>query len=74
MSKWSKEELAALGVTKTYHEWGELTGYSKSYDGWETRRRRVNQVPPGVPSPASAPASPSSVRIDLYLHIVNTEG
>lgn len=76
MSKWSEDELAALRATSTFHEWGALTGYSKSFDAWETKRRRVDLSPqtPVAPAPAEAPASPSSVRIDLYLHIVNTEG
>lgn len=47
MSKWTPTELGALRTTKGYHEWGALTGYSKSYDSWETKRRRVREDDPG---------------------------
>ena len=41
MSHWTEDELAALRTTTTFHEWGAMTGYSKSYDGWESKRRRL---------------------------------
>ena len=47
MSKWTETELAALDVVKAdtgmdaYHAFGTLTGYSKSYNAFEVKRRRV---------------------------------
>jgi hypothetical protein len=45
MSKWSPEELAVLRTTADYHAFGEATNYSKSYDAWEVKRRRVVKSP-----------------------------
>ncbi len=47
MAKWSEVELDALQRTaeetgmEGYHAFGALTGYSKSFDAWEVKRRRV---------------------------------
>lgn len=46
MSKWTQQELDALRTTKGYHDWAALCGYSKSYDSWETKRRRVREDDP----------------------------
>lgn len=46
-SHWSEAELDALQRTaedtgmEGYHAFGALTGYSKSFDAWEVKRRRV---------------------------------
>lgn len=42
MSKWTDDELRALRTTKDYHSFGAKTGYSKSFDAWEVKRRRVD--------------------------------
>lgn len=43
MSKWTEEELLALRrAGNSYHAFGNLTNYSKSYDAWEVKRRRVD--------------------------------
>lgn len=55
---WTEHELAALDMVASesgmaaYHAWGSLTGYSKSYNAYEVKRRRVTQG-----SPATAAAS-----------------
>lgn len=47
MAKWTEAELDALQRTaeetgfEGYHAFGALTGYSKSFDAWEVKRRRV---------------------------------
>lgn len=49
MSKWTDVELAALDTVANdsgmaaYHAWGAVTGYSKSFDAFEVKRRRVAQ-------------------------------
>jgi len=42
VAKWSEAELQALRQSKDYHSFGQLTGYSKSYDAWEVKRRRID--------------------------------
>lgn len=48
MAKWTEAELAALEQTAGdegmagYHAFGALTDYSKSFDAWEVKRRRLN--------------------------------
>jgi uncharacterized protein YprB with RNaseH-like and TPR domain len=47
--KWTSVELDALKLvseqglkgTDAYHKWGEITGYSKTYNAWEVKQRRV---------------------------------
>ena len=47
---WSEGELAALDEVAdsngmaAYHAWGALTNYSKSYNAFEVKRRRVTQL------------------------------
>lgn len=46
-NKWTEAELDALGRTSeggmdAYHAFGALTGYSKSFNAWEVKRRRMN--------------------------------
>ena len=75
MSKWSEDELAALKATSTFHEWGVLTGYSKSYDAWETKRRRVDLSPDTVrlvDGPADAPRPAQEIRVVLTLRVEGT--
>ena len=71
MSKWTQDELAALRVTSTFHEWGALTGYSKTYDSWETKRRRVTFNPDTLPLSVSA-EDPDEVHVCLTLRISRT--
>ncbi len=54
MSKWSEQELAALNVTDNYPDWVAICGLSKSYDSWESKRRRVRQGDPGEDAAALA--------------------
>lgn len=75
MSKWNADELAALKATSTFHEWGALTGYSKSYDAWETKRRRVDLSPDTVhlvDVQAAAPSPAQEIRVVLTLRVENT--
>lgn len=45
MGKWTDKELAALRIAgRDYHKFGELTNYSKSYDAFEVKSRRINFV------------------------------
>ena len=74
MSKWSTDELAALRATSTFHEWGTLTGYSKSYDAWETKRRRVDLSPDTVPLVAAPVENPREVHVVVTLRIEDTRG
>lgn len=46
MAKWTDTELAALRATSDYHSFGAMTNYSKTYDSWETKRRRIDQTDP----------------------------
>lgn len=56
-NKWTETELAALEAVSAdtgmaaYHAFGALTGYSKSFNAFEVKRRRVTQS-----SPATVPA------------------
>ena len=70
MAKWSEAELAALDEVgadtgmAAYHRFGLLTNYSKSYNAFEVKRRRVTaespanraaieiSPPPAVPTPS----------------------
>ena len=53
---WSEGELAALDEVAdsngmaAYHAWGALTNYSKSYNAFEVKRRRVTQSSPATVS------------------------
>lgn len=48
MAKWTEAELDALartagdGSMDSYHAFGALTNYSKPYNAWEVKRRRLN--------------------------------
>jgi uncharacterized protein YprB with RNaseH-like and TPR domain len=48
VAKWTEVELDALQRTADspgmdgYHAFGALTGYSKPFDAWEVKRRRIN--------------------------------
>lgn len=63
-SKWSETELNALETVSAdvgmaaYHAFGALTGYSKSFDAFEVKRRRVTQ------------SSPATVTADQFGHPV----
>jgi DNA polymerase elongation subunit (family B) len=63
-NKWTDTELAALDAVSAdtgmaaYHAFGALTGYSKSYNAFEVKRRRVTQ---GSPATVSALAYASGV-------------
>lgn len=54
MAKWSPEELLALRSTRDYHSFGQQTGYSKSYDAWEVKRRRVDRKDPALEADTQA--------------------
>lgn len=51
---WTENELAALDAVAhengmaAYHAWGALTGYSKSFNAFEVKRRRVTQGTPAT--------------------------
>lgn len=53
-NKWTEQELAALdGLSSetgmaAYHAFGALTGYSKSFDAFEVKRRRRAQASPAT--------------------------
>ena len=53
-SKWTEVELDALQRTAEevgfagYHAFGALTGYSKTFDSWEVKRRRVVSTGPAT--------------------------
>ena len=69
MTKWSESELAALDECSdtsmgSYHKFGALTNYSRSFNAFEVKRRRVaesdftasmipagNYEPPTIPEP-----------------------
>lgn len=59
--RWTAAELIALRNTADipgfagYHAFGALTGYSKSYDAWEVKRRRIVGAAPVVPPPPVRP-------------------
>ena len=61
---WTETELAALDAVSAdtgmaaYHAWGALTGYSKSFNAFEVKRRRVTQ---GSPATVDALAFGASV-------------
>lgn len=47
--KWTEQELSALRIAgRDYHKFGELTNYSKSYNAFEVKSRRVNLADPGT--------------------------
>jgi uncharacterized protein YprB with RNaseH-like and TPR domain len=48
MAKWTPEELAALRTSHDFHSFGAATNYSKSFDAWETKRRRIEHTDPGL--------------------------
>lgn len=53
MSKWTEAELAALDEAtdssiSEYHRFGAKTNYSKSFDAFEVKRRRVTQSSPAT--------------------------
>lgn len=72
-SKWTEAELAALEVVasnvgmEAYHAWGALSGYSKSFDAFEVKRRRVTQSSPATVAAAEfgAPSTPMQRLISL---------
>lgn len=51
---WTEAELMALDAVSAdtgmaaYHAWGALTGYSKSFNAFEVKRRRVTQSSPAT--------------------------
>lgn len=45
MAKWSNAELEALRETADYEAFAQRTQYSKTYDAWEVKRRRVGRGP-----------------------------
>jgi uncharacterized protein YprB with RNaseH-like and TPR domain len=53
-NKWTETELAALEAVAAdtgmaaYHAFGALTGYSKSFNAFEVKRRRVTQSSPAT--------------------------
>jgi hypothetical protein len=53
-NKWTETELAALEAVSAdtgmaaYHAFGALTGYSKSFNAFEVKRRRVTQSSPAT--------------------------
>jgi len=65
MAKWTDTELAALDSVSgdagmaAYHAWGALTNYTKSFDAFEVKRRRVMQG-----SPATVNATELGVAVD----------
>lgn len=67
MSKWTESELVALDAVRddsgmaAYHRFGALTNYSKSYNAFEVKRRRVTANTPatrGVLDVGSIPVTP----------------
>lgn len=57
MAKWTERELGALRATSDYHAFGEATGYSKSFDAWEVKRRRIVMTDPTLDADEAALAS-----------------
>lgn len=73
MSKWTETELDALDKTAgeggmaEYHAFGALTGYSKSFDAWEVKRRRsANRGTHAVTRGAVALAGPGEVPAPVF--------
>jgi uncharacterized protein YprB with RNaseH-like and TPR domain len=61
VAKWTDAERDALRIAgRDYHKFGELTGYSKSYDAFEVKSRRVNLIDPTLVADEAAltPATP----------------
>jgi uncharacterized protein YprB with RNaseH-like and TPR domain len=74
-NKWTEAELAALDTTTDasmgeYHKFGALTGYSKSYNAFEVKRRRVTETSPATVSALDlgasvAPVAPGVTREEI---------
>lgn len=70
-NKWTESELVALDEVASengmaaYHAWGALTGYSKSFNAFEVKRRRVTQASPATVNATDfgAAAGPSPERV-----------
>lgn len=70
---WTETELLALDAVSSdtgmaaYHAWGSLTGYSKSFNAFEVKRRRVTQSSPAMIAAASfgSPVTPVAQLISL---------
>jgi uncharacterized protein YprB with RNaseH-like and TPR domain len=74
---WTDPELTALDAVSAdtgmaaYHAWGALTGYSKSFNAFEVKRRRVTQGSPATVDassfgagvlPETVPASAADIK------------
>ena len=78
-SAWTEGELAALDATLDasmgeYHKFGALTGYSKSYNAFEVKRRRVTEASPATEGAlkfgeSSPPAAPGMTREEIADYI-----
>jgi uncharacterized protein YprB with RNaseH-like and TPR domain len=72
MAKWTEAELAALETVaqdtgmSAYHAFGALTGYTKSFDAFEVKRRRITQS-----SPATVAASDISSAVPVEPSLVS---
>lgn len=72
-NKWTEQELAALDAVSAetgmaaYHAFGALTGYSKSFNAFEVKARRVEQGTPAtvVAAAFGAPVPPSPEMVSL---------
>lgn len=72
-SPWSETELSALEASLSetgmaaYHAFGALTGYSKSYNAYEVKRRRLTDGAPGnrLALPYSNAAQPTRKGVSL---------
>lgn len=68
---WSENELAALDTVAhengmaAYHAWGSLTGYSKSYNAFEVKRRRVTQGSPATVASGSFASAAQPARVGV---------
>jgi len=77
MSKWTEAELAALDSVandngmSAYHAWAALSGYTKSFDAFEVKRRRVLQG--GTHRPVAAAATTFGVAADAPETLVTQE-
>lgn len=78
-NKWTEAELAALDATLDasmgeYHKFGALTGYSKSYNAFEVKRRRVTEASPATVSALDfgggvAPVAPGVTREEIANYV-----
>lgn len=77
---WTETELVALDSVSSengmaaYHAWGALTGYSKSFNAFEVKRRRVTQGTPatqdaGVFASAKQPAPVGVTRDEVSSYV-----